>query len=124
MPNQKWCTDFTYLFLKDGEAFYNRTIIDLHNRSVVVSITARHITSVPAVPTLKKTPDSQHISKGGSISPNRITLSFKIGKNSSSMRFSFSCPAPFFYTALHKIAQYCNNFSISYTMLYYTNKIV
>ena len=33
--NQKWCTDFTYLFLTDGSKRYNRTIIDLHDRSVV-----------------------------------------------------------------------------------------
>ena len=37
--NQKWCTDFTYLFLTDGSKRYNCTIIDLHDRSVVASIT-------------------------------------------------------------------------------------
>lgn len=47
-PNQKWCTDFTYLFLKNGDVRYNCTIIDLHDRSVVASITDRHITSVLA----------------------------------------------------------------------------
>ena len=43
-PNQKWCTDFTYLFLKNGDVRYNCTIIDLYDRSVVASITNRHIT--------------------------------------------------------------------------------
>ena len=28
-PNQKWCTDFTYLFLKNWDVRYNWTIIDL-----------------------------------------------------------------------------------------------
>jgi len=37
--NQKWCTDFTYLFLTDTSKRYNCTIIDLHDRSVVASIT-------------------------------------------------------------------------------------
>lgn len=34
--NQKWCTEFTYLFLTDGSKRYNCTIIDLHDRSVIV----------------------------------------------------------------------------------------
>lgn len=42
--NQKWCTDFTYLFLKNGDVRYNCTIIDLYDRSVVASITDRQIT--------------------------------------------------------------------------------
>ena len=43
--NQKWCTDFTYLFLKNGEVRYNCSILDLYDRSIVASITDRHITS-------------------------------------------------------------------------------
>lgn len=46
-PNQKRCTDFTYLFLKNGDVRYNCAIIDLHDRSVAASITDRHITSGP-----------------------------------------------------------------------------
>ena len=57
--NQKWCTDFTYLFLKNGDVRYNCTIIDLHDRSVVASITDRRITSDLAVRTLQKALDSQ-----------------------------------------------------------------
>ena len=30
--NQKWCTDFTYLFLMDGSKRYDCTIIDPHDR--------------------------------------------------------------------------------------------
>ena len=37
--NQKWCTDFTYLFLSDREVRYNCSILDLHDRSVIASIT-------------------------------------------------------------------------------------
>ena len=33
--NQKWCTDFTYLFLSNGEVRYNCSILDLHDRSIV-----------------------------------------------------------------------------------------
>lgn len=58
-PNKKWCTDFTYLFLKNGEVRYNCTIIDLYDRSVVASLTERHITSELAVRTLQKALDCQ-----------------------------------------------------------------
>ena len=62
--NQKWCTDFTYLFLDSHEVRYNCTIIDLHDRSVVASITDRHITSDLAIRTLQKALDSQPAIKG------------------------------------------------------------
>ena len=58
-PNQKWCTDFTYLFLKNHEVRYNCTIIDLYDRSVVASITDQHITADLAIRTLKKALESQ-----------------------------------------------------------------
>ena len=63
-PNQKWCTDFTYLFLKNHEVRYNCSIIDLHDRSVVASITDQHITSDLAIRTLQKALDSQPARKG------------------------------------------------------------
>ena len=62
--NQKWCIDFTYLFLKDHNVRYNCTIIDLHDRSVVASITDRHITSDLAIRTLHKALESQPALKG------------------------------------------------------------
>lgn len=52
--NHKWCTDFTYLFLTDGSKRYNCTIIDLHDRSVIASITDRNITADLAKRTLEK----------------------------------------------------------------------
>ena len=64
-PNQKWCTDFTYLFLRNGDVRYNCAIIDLYDRSVVASVTDKHITSDLAVRTLQKALDPQHLTKGG-----------------------------------------------------------
>ena len=57
--NQKWCTDFTYLFLTDGSKRYNCSIIDLHDRSIVASITDRSITADLAKRTLQKAIASQ-----------------------------------------------------------------
>ncbi len=58
-PNQKWATDFTYLFLTGGDVRYNCTIIDLYDRSVMASITDRNITSDLAIRTLDKALGSQ-----------------------------------------------------------------
>lgn len=57
--NRKWCTDFTYLFLDNHDVRYNCTIIDLHDRSVIASITDAHITSDLAIRTLRKALESQ-----------------------------------------------------------------
>ena len=47
-PNQKWCTDFTYLFLKNGEVRYNCSILDLYDRSIIeVSLQALRIEPLP-----------------------------------------------------------------------------
>ena len=54
-----------YLFFGENhEVRYNCTIIDLHDRSVVASITDRHITSDLAIRTLKKALESQPVLKG------------------------------------------------------------
>ena len=57
--NHKWCTDFTYLFLTDGSKRYNCTIIDLHDRSVIASITDRNITAALGKRTVEKAIHSQ-----------------------------------------------------------------
>lgn len=62
--NTKWCTDFTYLNLTDGSKRYNCTIIDLHDRSVVASITDINITSDLAIRTLRKAIEPQPEIKG------------------------------------------------------------
>lgn len=62
--NTKWLTDFTYLFLENGEKRYNCSILDLHDRSIVASITDRHITADLAKRTLEKALNSQPEIKG------------------------------------------------------------
>ena len=57
--NQKWCVDFTYLFLRNHDVRYNCTILDLYDRSVIASVTDTHITSDLAIKTLKKALESQ-----------------------------------------------------------------
>ena len=62
--NTRWCVDFTYLFLEGGGVRYNCTILDLYDRSVIASITDRHITADLAVRTLRKAIDSKPRIKG------------------------------------------------------------
>ena len=83
--NQKWASDFTYLFLTGGDKRYNCTIIDLHDRSVVASITDRHITSDLAIRTLKKALESQK-----NISPGLILHSDQ-GSQYTSKAFTDFC---------------------------------
>jgi transposase InsO family protein len=65
--NQKWCTDFTYLFLKDGRKRYNCSIIDLYDRSVIASLNGKEMTSELAINTLKKALSAQPAMKNGLI---------------------------------------------------------
>ena len=65
--NEKWCSDFTYLYLKNHDVRYNCTIIDLYDRSVVASITDTHMTSDLAIKTLRKAIESQPAVKNGLI---------------------------------------------------------
>lgn len=52
-PNQKWCTDFTYLHLTNGSKRYNCSILDLHDRSIVATLNGKEITTQLAINTLK-----------------------------------------------------------------------
>ena len=83
--NQKWATDFTYLFLTSGDKRYNCTIIDLHDRSVVASITDRNITSDLAIRTLEKALNSQK-----NVDPNLILHSDQ-GSQYTSKAFTDYC---------------------------------
>ena len=83
--NRKWCTDFTYLFLSNHDVRYNCTIIDLHDRSVIASITDRSITSDLAVRTLQKALDSQPEIKG------ELILHSDQGSQFTSKRFVEFC---------------------------------
>ena len=65
--NQKWCTDFTYLFLEDGRKRYNCSIIDLYDRSVIASLNGKVMNADLAINTLKKALSSQPVPQGGLI---------------------------------------------------------
>ena len=49
---------------ENGEVRYNCSILDLYDRSIIASITDRHITSELAIRTLQKALDSQPMRKG------------------------------------------------------------
>ena len=61
---RKGCVDFTYLFLENRDTRYNCTILDLHDRSMIASITDRHVSADLAVRTLSKAIESQSKIKG------------------------------------------------------------
>ena len=84
--NQKWCTDFTYLFLTDGSKRYNCSIIDLHERSVIASITDRNITADLAKRTLQKAIDSQP-----GIDTEKLLLHSDQGSQYTSKEFTEFC---------------------------------
>ncbi len=65
--NEKWCTDFTYITLANGQKRYNCSIVDLHDRSVVASLNGKEITSDLAIKTVKKAFAAQHITNNGNI---------------------------------------------------------
>ena len=63
-PNQKWCTDFTYLYLSKGEKRYNCSVIDLYDRSVIATKNSRRIDAELAIETLKLALERNTIGKG------------------------------------------------------------
>ncbi len=83
--NQKWCTDFTYVFLKHGEVRYNCSILDLHDRSIIASITENKMTSELAIRTLKKALESQPKRKG------ELILHSDQGSQYTSKKFTEFC---------------------------------
>ena len=84
--NQKWCTDFTYLFLTNGSKRYNCTIIDLHDRSVIASVTDKNITADLAKRTLAKAIESQP-----GIKPDKLMLHSDQGSQYTSKEFTEYC---------------------------------
>ena len=52
-PNEKWCTDFTYLNLSDGAKRYNCSIIDLYDKSVLATLNSKRIDAELAIQTLQ-----------------------------------------------------------------------
>ena len=65
-PFSGWCPNYNVstLFLSDGEVRYHCSILDLHDRSIIASITDRNITSDLAIRTLQKALASQPKIKG------------------------------------------------------------
>ena len=52
-PNEKWCTDSTYLYLSDGAKRYNCSIIDLYDKSVLATLNSKRIDAELAIQTLQ-----------------------------------------------------------------------
>lgn len=52
--NKVWCADFTYIKLTNGLFRYDCSIIDLHERCAVATLTGKWLTSELAIETLKK----------------------------------------------------------------------
>lgn len=84
--NQKWCTDFTYLFLTDGSKRYNCTVINLYDRSVIASITDKNITADLAKRTLEKAIQSQP-----EIDLSKLLLHLDHGSQYTSKEFTEFC---------------------------------
>ena len=85
-PNRKWCTDFTYLFLQNGNKRYNCTVLDLYDRSVVASATGTEITSELAVRTLEKA-----LVNNPSVLREGVILHSDQGSQFTSARFTEYC---------------------------------
>ena len=85
MPNRVWCTDFTYLFLANGNVRYNCTVIDLFDRSVVASTNGKWITTELAIESVKKA-----ISATG-CDTSRLILHSDQGTQFTSLEFVLFC---------------------------------
>lgn len=62
-PNLIWATDFTYLPLADGTMHYNCTMIDLYDRSAVVTLNGASMTADLAIKTLRMALKRHHPGK-------------------------------------------------------------
>lgn len=62
-PNTIWCCDFTYLHLENGEKYYNCSILDLYDRSIVATLCSNKIDSNLAIKTLEKALKTQKYPK-------------------------------------------------------------
>ena len=63
-PNEKWCTDFTYLYLSDGAKRYNCSIIDLYDKSVLATLNSKRIDAELAIQTLQIALDRHSVREG------------------------------------------------------------
>ena len=84
--SQKWCTDFTYLFLNEGSKRYNCSIIDLDERCLIASITNRKITADLAKRTIQKAINSQL-----GIDTSKLIIHLDWGSQYTSKEFTEFC---------------------------------
>ena len=63
-PNEKWCTDFTYLHLADGAKRYNCSIIDLYDKFVLATMNSKRMDAELAIRTLQAALKNQSIPEG------------------------------------------------------------
>lgn len=87
-PDEVWCTDFTYIPLTNGSMRYNCTIIDLHDRSVIASVSGRNITAELGIRTLSKA-----ISQHPWVLKNGVVLHSDQGSQYTSKEFTDYCSA-------------------------------
>ena len=63
-PNEKWCTDFTYLHLADGAKRYNCSIIDLYDKFVLETMNSKRMDAELAIRTLQAALKNQSVPEG------------------------------------------------------------
>ena len=83
-PNEKWCTDFTYIFMEDRRKWYNCSSIDLFDRSVVATFNSSHIDAELAVQTRKAALERNHY-------PKNLMLHNDQGSQYTSQAFTEYC---------------------------------
>ncbi|MPM86304.1 IS3 family transposase ISRgn1 [bioreactor metagenome] len=84
-PNTIWCTDFTYMYLQNGNTRYNCSILDIYDRSIVATLNGKEITSQLAINTLKLA-----LTKVGKIT-NKIIIHSDQGRQYTSKDFTEFC---------------------------------
>ena len=97
--NQKWCTDFTYLYLSDGAKRYNCSIIDLYDKSVLATLNSKRIDAELAIQTLQIALDRNPVkgkiilhSDQGSQYTSRAFTEFCEGKGIQQSMSKAGCP--------------------------------
>ena len=98
-PNEKWCTDFTYLNLSDGAKRYNCSIIDLYDKSVLATLNSKRIDEELAIQTLQIALDRNPVkgkiilhSDQGSQYTSRAFTEFCEGKGIQQSMSKAGCP--------------------------------
>lgn len=98
-PNEKWCTDFTYLYLADGAKRYNCSIIDLYDKSVLATMNSKRIDAELAIRTLEAALENQSVPEGlilhsdqGSQYTSRVFTEFCEKKHITQSMSKAGCP--------------------------------